>query len=123
MKRLLLASGVALASLTGCWPDTGPDYHGETPDPADLTVRQSPSGSVRVGDTVTFTAVFKDSLNPKWEIRWDLTSADPAQQFKQGRQVTWIAPNRPGTHFGDLRVTRPDGPSRAILSFNIVIAP
>lgn len=104
--RLLLPRALALSLavlVAGCWPDDGPDYHGETPDPADLTVRQSPNDTVRLGETVTFTAVFRDSLNPKWQYFWALCDNCVASVGGRERTIHW-APADTGLYRGRVYV-------------------
>ena len=115
-----LALGLIAATLTGCWPDTGPDFHGVTPDPADLSVRQSPSSPVRAGDTITFTAVFKDSLNPKWLYNWSLNDNGAVPFGGRERSIRW-APPMPGSYIGRVYVT--SGNSRSTLSFRTTVLP
>ena len=117
----LCAALLALTSLTGCWPDTGPDYVGLA-DPPDLRVRQSPNDTIRVGETVTFTAVFRDSLNPKWLYSWTLNVDGQPQVFGKERSIRW-APLTPGSYRSSVIVSSDRSSSRAYISFQTVVLP
>ncbi len=110
----LAALALLAAALAGCWPDDGPDYHGERAYPPDLTIRQSPGSTVRVGDTVTFTAVFRDSLNPDWTYNWRIDTYSPTPTVSTKRAVRWVAPSMPGEYLSSLFVSKAsDGSRRA----------
>ena len=121
MKRLLLAFGVALTSLVGCWPDHGPDYVGLA-DPPDLRVRQSPNDTIRVGETVTFTAVFRDSLNPKWLYDWTFNVNGAAPVFAKERSARWT-PLAPGSYRSNVWVSDVRASSRATITFSTTVLP
>ena len=77
-------------------PDTGP------PNPAgDLTIRQTPNDTVRVGTAVRFTAVFADSLKG-YEVTWDLPNPDITA--RKGRTVEWAGSDLPGTYYTQVSV-------------------
>ncbi len=118
MRCLLL---VLCLALTGCWPDTGPDYY-ELADPPDLRVRQSPNDTIRIGETVTFTAVFRDSLNPKWLYSWTLNVDGQPQVFGKERSIRW-APSSPGSYRSSVIVSGDRASSRATISFTTTVLP
>ena len=112
---------LAAVALTGCWPDTGPDYY-ELADPPDLRVRQSPNDTIRVGETVTFTAVFRDSLNPKWLYSWTLNLGGRPQVFGKERSIQWT-PSIPGEYRSDVYVGDARASSSSTISFRTVVLP
>lgn len=118
--RHLALSLCLFVSLTtqGCafMQDDDGDYHGERSDPPDLTVRQSPSSTVRLGDTVTFTAVFRDSLNPKWLYDWALNDNGAVPVGGHERTIRWVPPTS-GTFLGNLWVYNASVSSRATIYY------
>ena len=78
--RCLATLALLAIAITGCSPDSDSDYPREPAGPPDLTVRQSPNDTIRLGETVTFTAVFRDSLNPKWLYDWTLNRQENARR-------------------------------------------
>lgn len=123
MPRVSLRLAALALLLTGCWPDTGPDYHGETPNPADLTVRQSPNDTVRVGETVTFTAVFRDSLNPTWRYSWRINTNSTTATLSQARTVPWVAPSVPGEYVSRLFMSDVSDGGRAQIYVKTYVLP
>ena len=121
-RAALLALGFIAATLTGCWPDTGPDYHGEAADPPDLRVRQSPNDTIRLGETVTFTAVFRDSLNPKWLYDWTFNVNGAAPVFAKERSARWT-PLAPGSYRSNVWVSDVRASSRATITFSTTVLP
>ena len=94
-SRLALFAALALLPACGAF-DTGPPDPGP-PDPAtDLTVRQTPNDTVRVGTAVRFTAVFADSLKG-YEVTWNLPNPDITA--RKGRTVEWAGSELPGTYY------------------------
>ena len=112
---------LAAVALTGCWPDTGPDYY-ELADPPDLRVRQSPNDTIRVGETVTFTAVFRDSLNPKWLYTWTFNVDGAVPVFDTVRSARWT-PLAPGSYRSNVWVSDVRASSRATITFSTTVLP
>lgn len=122
MLRLASLSLLA-AALAGCaFFEDHEDYHGVPQDPPDLRVQQSPNDTVRVGETVTFTAVFRDSLNSKWLYDLTLNIDGRLQVFGEERSIRWT-PSVPGNYRSRLRVADGSIRSRATLSFYTVVLP
>lgn len=120
--RFVLPLALALG-LAGCaFFESSEDFHGVPSDPPDLTVRQSPNDTVRAGETVAFTALFRDSLNPKWLYSWTFNVDGAVPSGGTERSVRWT-PSAPGNYRGNVRVSNDRASSRAYLSFRTVVLP
>ncbi len=120
----LAALALLAAALTGCWPaDHGGDFHGVPQDPPDLRVQQSPNDTIRIGETVTFTAVFRDSLNPKWRYNWRINTNSAAATGSKSRMVRWVAPSVPGVYESRLFVSDVSASSRAEIYVRTTVLP
>lgn len=121
--RHLLALALLAISLAGCWPDdSGSDYPGERSDPPDLTVRQSPNDTIRLGESVTFTAVFRDSLNPKWLYDWTFNVDGAVIVAAKERTARWT-PAAAGNYRGNVHVGDDRASSGAYISYRTVVLP
>ncbi len=122
---LRCAALLSLVLLPACslWGDEGVDDHGTRPNPRDLTVRQSPGSTVRVGDTVTFAAVFKDSLNPTWQYSWRINTNSANAKGSEERTVQWVAPLVPGEYVSSLFMSDVSAKSRAQIYFTTIVLP
>ena len=120
--RLARAALFALLTLPGCMPASDDGILGELADPPDLRVRQSPNDTIRVGETVTFTATFRDSLNPKWLYTWTFNVDGAVPVFDTVRSARWtpLAPGayRGNVHVGDARIS-----STSSISFRTIVLP
>ena len=121
-RSALLALGLLAATLSGCWPDSGPDYHGVPSDPPGLRVRQAPNDTIRLGETVTFTAVFRDSLNPKWLYSWTLNVDGAVPVGGRERSIRWT-PSTSGSYRSTVWVGDERARSRSTISFRTVVLP
>ncbi len=113
---------LTLIPLPGCMPASDDGILGELADPPDLRVRQSPNDTIRVGETVTFTAVFRDSLNPKWLYNWSLNDNGAVPVGGSERSIRWVPPS-PGTYRGSLFVRDAPANSRASIFFTTTVLP
>lgn len=119
----LAALALTAVLLVGAGCDgSGPDYHGMSADPPDLRVRQSPNDTIRVGETVTFIAVFRDSLTSKWLYSWTLNVFGRDQTYGHERSIRWT-PQVAGSYTGGVSVSNAAATSRARLNFETVVLP
>ncbi len=119
MNKLTVSLGLALVILAGCdssFPDSGPD---EPPMYVTdiLGVDMTPDPVV-VGDTVTFTAIIRDSLKSGFTFRWVLgeipgSGRADSSASTNTNQVQWITPDSAGRYLHSVTVFG-DGPGQPV---------
>ena len=114
---LFLLAALALLPACSAFENSPPDPGDPGPAP-DLTVRQEPNDTVRVGQTVRLTAVFADSLRG-YEVVWQMAD----RSTKLGRRVEWRVPEQPGTYFSEVGVQGSVLQNSTALTFRTYVLP
>ena len=119
-KTLLLTPPCVLMLmlvLNGCGAMGGDEYDPPAAEIVEVTVEPNP---VAVGDTATFTCVVERNV-PELQFEWIITGVGEVA-VTETNQYRWVAPDRPGTYFSQVEVSRPGEPFEDVQrSFEVTV--